>query len=81
MGHCRLLWNLFGLKRNGHKQAGQSSYPFTQADILLSRSEDVLWFEDDNGKRDFLHPLAVEGICVEGLLDYQFRKTDKDVGT
>lgn len=60
------------------KQTEQSRYPFRQVDILLSRSEDVLWFEDDNGKRDFLHPLAVEGICVEGLLDYQFRKTDKD---
>lgn len=60
------------------KQTEQSRYPFRQADILLSRSEDVLWFEDDKGKRDFLHPLAVEGICVEGLLDYQFRKTDPD---
>lgn len=60
------------------RQTEPGRYPFTQADILLSRSEDILWFEDDNGKRDFLHPLAVEGICVEGLLDYQFRKTDKD---
>lgn len=55
-----------------------SRYPFLQADILLSRNEDVLWFEDGGGKRDFLHPLAVEGLCVEGLLDYQFRQTDKD---
>ena len=60
------------------RQSEESRYPFRQADILLSRSEDILWFEDNNGKRDFLHPLAVEGICVEGLLDYQFRKTDKD---
>ena len=60
------------------RQAKQGKYPFTQADILLSRSEDIIWFEYDEGKRDFLHPLAVEGICVEGLLDYQFRKTDKD---
>lgn len=60
------------------RQSEESRYPFRKADILLSRSEDILWFEDDNGKRDFLHPLAVEGICVEGLLDYQFRKTDKD---
>lgn len=60
------------------RKSEESRYPFRQADILLSRSEDILWFEDDNGKRDFLHPLAVEGICVEGLLDYQFRKTDKD---
>lgn len=60
------------------RQEKQGKYPFTQADILLSRSEDVIWFEYDEGKRDFLHPLAVEGICVEGLLDYQFQKTDKD---
>ncbi len=60
------------------RQSKKSRYPFRQADILLSRNEDIIWFEDDNGKRDFLHPLAVEGICVEGLLDYQFRKTDKD---
>lgn len=60
------------------KQTEESRYPYMQADILLSRSEDILWFEDDQGKRDFLHPLAVEGICVEGLLDYQFRQTDRD---
>lgn len=60
------------------KQTKESRYPFMQADILLSRSEDILWFEDNKGKRDFLHPLAVEGICVEGLLDYQFRQTDND---
>lgn len=60
------------------RQSKESRYPFRQADILLSRSEDVIWFESNEGKRDFLHPLAVEGICVEGLMDYQFRKTDKD---
>lgn len=60
------------------KQTEESRYPFMQTDILLSRSEDILWFEDNKGKRDFLHPLAVEGICVEGLLDYQFRQTDND---
>ena len=60
------------------RQTKESRYPFMQADILLSRSEDILWFEDNKGKRDFLHPLAVEGICVEGLLDYQFRQTDND---
>ena len=60
------------------KPDGRSNYPFLQADILLSRNEDILWFEDSEGKRDFLHPLAVEGLCVEGLLDYQFRQTDKD---
>ena len=25
-----------------------------------------------------LHPLAVEGFCIDGLLDYQFRQTGQD---
>ncbi len=53
-------------------------YPFTRAVGLLGRNEDLLWFEDDAGEREFLHPLAVEGFCIEGLLDYQFRQTGND---
>lgn len=53
-------------------------YPFTRAVGLLGRNEDILWFEDGNGKEEFLHPLAIEGFCIEGLKDYQFRQTAKD---
>ena len=59
------------------KEAAKGS-PFTRAEILLGRHEDLLWFEDKNGHRDFLHPLAVEGFCIEGLLDYQFMQTGPD---
>lgn len=52
--------------------------PFTRAVRLLGRNEDVLWFEDGRGNREFLHPLAIEGFCIEGLKDYQFRQTTKD---
>ena len=45
---------------------------------LLGRNEDLLWFEDVAGNREFLHPLAVEGFCIDGLLDYQFRQTGQD---
>lgn len=54
-----------------------SGSPFSRAEILLGREEDMLWFEDGNGNRDFLHPLAVEGFCAPGLKDYQFRKIDR----
>ncbi len=57
------------------KPGGNSPYPFTRAMGLLGRSDDILWFADEKGKREFLHPLAVEGICIEGLRDYQFRQT------
>lgn len=53
-------------------------WPFSQAVGLLGRNEDVLWFEDGEGRREFLHPLAIEGFCIPGLLDYQFRQTGKD---
>lgn len=53
--------------------------PFGRAEILLGRDEDILWFEDGAGNRDFLHPLAVEGFCIKGLRDYQFRKVDHAV--
>lgn len=50
--------------------------PFGRAEILLGRDEDMLWFEDGKGHQEFLHPLAVEGLCIEGLRDYQFRQID-----
>ncbi len=53
-------------------QSADENCPFTRAVGLLGRNEDVLWFEDDSGNREFLHPLAVEGFCIEGLMDYQF---------
>lgn len=55
-----------------------SGCPFTCATGLLGRNEDLLWFEDGRGNREFLHPLAIEGFCIEGLLDYQFRQTGPD---
>lgn len=56
----------------------KSSCPFTRAIGLLGRHEDVLWFEDANGNREFLHPLAIEGFCIEGLKDYQFYQIGKN---
>lgn len=50
---------------------------FTKADVLLCRNEDVLWFEKPDGSKECLHPLSMEGFCVEGLRDYQFCQTFK----
>lgn len=51
---------------------------FLRAVGLLGRSEDILWFTDGSGHREFLHPLAIEGFCIEGLLDYQFQQLGED---
>ena len=61
-----------------HPPKEDRRYPFTRAVGLLGRNEDLLWFEDVAGNREFLHPLAVEGFCIDGLLDYQFRQTGQD---
>lgn len=52
----------------------RSAYPFTIAGSIMGRNEDLMWFEDSMGKKDFLHPLVIEGFCMDGLLDYQFRQ-------
>ena len=51
---------------------------FTKADVLLCRNEDVLWFETSCGRKEYLHPLSIEGLCVDGLLDYQFCQTSNN---
>lgn len=56
----------------------EGACPFTKAVGLLGRNEDILWFENGTGNREFLHPLAIEGFCIEGLLDYQFCQIDRD---
>ncbi len=61
-----------------HQKIPADPCAFSKADVLLSRNEDVLWFTNKDGKREFLHPLSVEGFCIDGLLDYQFRQTSKD---
>ena len=48
--------------------------PLTTVTNILGRNEDLLWFKDKNEKKEFLHPLSVEGFCIDGMLDYQFRK-------
>lgn len=60
------------------KAEKSAKYAFTKAIGLIGRNEDILWFSDDNGREEFLHPLAIEGFCVQGLKDYQFRKTGRD---
>lgn len=47
---------------------------FTVVQTIRGRNEEMLWFQDDDGRREFIHPLSIEGICIQGLTDYQFRK-------
>lgn len=62
----RIIWD----ERKGR-------YPFHRIKNITGRHEDLMWFEDEQGRRDFLHPLSIEGFCMEGMLDYQFIQKDE----
>lgn len=51
-------------------------YPFTKVKSIVGRNEDLMWFENVKGNREFIHPLAIEGFCIDGMRDYQFRQID-----
>lgn len=53
-------------------------YGFSRAEVLLCRNEDEMWFQKTDGTEEFIHPLSVEGICIDGLRDYQFVQTSKN---
>jgi Coenzyme F390 synthetase len=53
------------------------SFPFSRCSVIQSREEDVMWFTDGI-RREFVHPLSVEGFCIEGLTDYQFIQKGND---
>lgn len=55
--------------------AGYGNLPYTHIDRILGREEDLMWFINESGKEDFLHPLFLDDLSVEGLLKYQFIKT------
>ena len=59
------------------KRLQNDPYGFSRAEVLLCRNEDEMWFRKADGQEEFIHPLSVEGICVDGLKDYQFVQTSE----
>ena len=49
--------------------------PFTHIDKIAGRTEELLWFENEKGKKDFLHPLFLDDLDVKGIEKYQFEQT------
>ncbi|MCQ2795179.1 MAG: hypothetical protein MJ214_03130 [Bacilli bacterium] len=44
---------------------------YTKCQIGTGREEDILWFTNKDGTKEYLHPLMFEDFCHQGLLDYQ----------
>ncbi len=84
MNHAKLLFDLAALKRNERQPPAKLralQEKKLRALLACANARSPYYraafrgFENDAGEREFLHPLAVEGFCIEGLLDYQFRQT------
>ncbi|MCH5205248.1 MAG: phenylacetate--CoA ligase family protein [Oscillospiraceae bacterium] len=68
----------YKISDKSEKMPYDNKCPFSKIKNILGRSEDIMWFKNAEGKDEFLHPLSIEGLCVNGLLDYQFvQKSDK----
>lgn len=51
--------------------------PFPVAEAISGRTEDFLWFEDDHGSADYLHPIVLVEFFVPGIKKFQFIQTGK----
>ena len=50
-------------------------WPFTKIKRIIGRQEDFLWFVNQNGDFDFIHPIVIVEFYVRGLEKYQVIKT------
>ncbi len=46
--------------------------PYTHIKRVVGRDEELMWFVNGNGKLDFLHPLFIDDLDVNGIKKYQF---------
>ena len=49
------------------KKDTKKQLPFTLIDTVVGRAEFVIWFENEQGKMDFIHPLIFTDFYVKGL--------------
>lgn len=50
---------------------GHSGYPFTKVKEIVGRHEDALVFTNRHGKDDFIHPIVIVELIVNGLNGWQ----------
>lgn len=62
---------------NKEREASEA-LPFSKIKGVLGRNEEIMWFINDKGKKDFLHPLVIDSLELQGITKYQFvQNSDK----
>jgi phenylacetate-CoA ligase len=64
--------DFFVLKSDIHKKM-----PFTLVGSIVGRSESMIWFENNEKKMDFIHPIVIAEFYVKGLDKLQLVIKDK----
>lgn len=49
--------------------------PFTEVEKVKGRQEETLWFENDEGEKEFIHPIVFVEFFVRGLKRFQIVQT------
>ncbi|MEQ2129483.1 AMP-binding protein [Caldanaerobacter subterraneus KAk] len=52
--------------------------PYTYIKRVVGREEEMMWFKNEKRGSDFLHPLFIDDLDVQGLKEYQFIKTSEE---
>lgn len=60
----------------GFTKDGFGELPYTHINRVIGRAEELMWFTNQNGKKDFLHPLFIDDLNVRGIIKYQFYQLD-----
>lgn len=52
-------------------KTGSSPYPFTKIKEIVGRREDSLTFINEHGQQDFIHPIVIVELVIQGLNAWQ----------
>ena len=55
----------------------EKDWPFEQVKNIIGRREEMIWFDNENGNREFLHPIVLAEFYVKGLKKFQIIKLDE----
>ena len=58
-------------------QVQEKDWPFDQVKNIIGRREEMIWFDNENGNREFLHPIVLAEFYVKGLKKFQIIKLDE----
>lgn len=62
---------------DGFNKEGYGNLPYTHINKVMGRSEELMWFINEDGKKDFLHPLFLDDLNVNGITKFQFVQKSK----